>query len=255
MSVDQEYLRPSLRSNLLAALASNRRHEDGGIRLFELGRVYLPRPDDLPAEPEILCGIMSGPRAERSWLGGDGTFDFYDAKGVVEALMEQLGVGAAFENGEDAGLHPTRQAAIFIDETKVGVIGELHPKVADAFEISGTVGLFEIDVTALLPFTIDRRIYRPVPRYPAIIRDLALVVDAGVTHRQVMDVFRKFPLISQVELFDVYSGKQVAAGKKSMAYRLVYQSPEHTLTDEEVNGVQEQVLKRLGDELGAVLRA
>ncbi len=255
MSADQEYLRPNLRANLLATLASNRRHEDGSIRLFELGRVYLPRLDSLPDEPEILCGLMSGPRVERSWLGGDGTFDFYDVKGVIEALMEQLGVIANFEKGDDTGLHPARQASVIVDKTNVGVIGELHPKVTDAFEIAGTVGLFELDVTALLPFTIDRRRYRPVPRFPAIIRDLALVVDAGVTHRQVMEIFRAFPLISHAQLFDVYSGKQVAAGKKSMAYRLVYQSPDRTLTDEEVNRVQEQVLKQLADELGAVLRA
>jgi phenylalanyl-tRNA synthetase beta chain len=258
MSADQEYLRPNLRANLLATLASNRRHEDGGIRLFELGRVYRPRPDDLPAEPEVLCGILSGPRTERSWLGGDGLFDFYDVKGAIEALMEHIGVSLGFENSHDAGLHPTRQAAVVIEgdgkKTTVGVIGELHPKVADGFEIAGTIGLFEIDVNALLPFTILRRMYRPVWRFPGTIRDLALVVDAGVTHRQVMDIFRGFALISEVELFDVYSGKQVAAGQKSMAYRLVYQSPTHTLTDEEVSRVQEQVLRRLTGELGAALR-
>ena len=254
MSVDQEYLRPTLRANLLATLASNRRHEESGIRLFELGRIYRPRPNDLPAEPEILCGIMNGPRAEKSWVGGDGLFDFYDAKGVFEALMEQIGLSAVFETGDDAGLHPSRQAAVVVDKTKVGVIGEIHPKVADAFEITGPVGLFEIDVASLLPFMAGPRLYRPIPRFPGIIRDLALVVDAAVTHRQVMDIFRGFPLISEVKLFDVYAGKQVGEGKKSMAYRLVYQSPTHTLTDEEVNNVQEQVLKRLTGELGAALR-
>jgi phenylalanyl-tRNA synthetase beta chain len=259
MSADQEYLRPTLRANLLATLVSNRRHEDGGIQLFELGRIYLPRENDLPAEPECLCGILSGPRVGRSWLGGDGQFDFYDAKGVVEALMERIGVSAGFENAADPGLHPIRQAAVVIArdgaKTSIGFIGELHPKVADAFEVAGTVGLFEIDVTALLPFAISRRMYRPVSRFPGTIRDLALVVDAGVTHRQVMGVFRGFSLISEVELFDVYSGKQVAPGQKSMAYRLVYQSDTHTLTDEEVGRVQEQVLQRLTGELGAALRA
>ena len=91
MTADQEYLRPALRANLLATLAANRRHEDGGIRLFELGKVYLPGENDLPAEPEILCGLMSGPRVEKSWLGGDGQFDFYDVKGLVEGLFNQSG--------------------------------------------------------------------------------------------------------------------------------------------------------------------
>jgi len=258
MTADQEYLRPVLRANLLATLAANRRHEDVGIRLFELGKIYLPQENDLPDEPEVLCGLMNGPRVERSWLGSDGTFDFYDVKGLVEGLFNHLGIALSFEKSDDAGLHPTRQAAIVVStddrKLKLGVIGELHPKVAAAFEIDGTVGLFEIGVTALLPFTTDYRMYRPVPRFPGIIRDIALVVDAGISYRQILDIIKGFSLITDVKFFDVYSGKQVADGKKSLAYRLVYQSPTHTLTDEEVNRVQEQLLKRLTKELGATLR-
>ncbi len=137
----------------------------------------------------------------------------------------------------------------------MGVFGELHPKVADAFEVAGTVGLFEINVTALLPFAISQKMFQPIPRFPGIVRDLALVVDAGITNQRILDIIKSFSLISEVVLFDVYSGKQVAEGKKSLAYRLVYQSPTQTLTDEEVNKVQEQILARLTKELGATLRA
>jgi phenylalanyl-tRNA synthetase beta chain len=260
LTADQEYLRPNLRANLLAALASNRRHEDGGIRLFELGKVYLPRKNDLPEEPDMLCGIMSGSRVEKSWLGGDGQFDFYDIKGVVEGLFSHLDMVVSFEQSSDEGLHPARQAAIVLTgkdgrKVKPGVIGELHPKVADAFEIAGPVGLFEINVTELLPFASSYKMFRPIPRFPSIIRDIALVVDAGITNRQILDIIKGFSLISEVVLFDLYSGKQVVVGKKSLAYRLVYQSPSHTLTDEEVNKVQEQVLARLAKDLGATLRA
>jgi len=258
LTADQEYLRPNLRANLLATLESNRRHEDGGIRLFELGKVYLPRENDLPGEPEALCGIMSGPRVESSWLGSGGAFDFYDVKGVVEGLLDHLDVAVSFEKSNDEGLHPARQAAIVIEDdglkVKLGIIGELHPKVADAFEIDGPVCVFEINVSALLPFAAIYKMFQSIPRFPSIIRDLALAVDADVTHQKVLDIIKSFSLISEVILFDVYSGKQVAAGKKSLAYRLVYQSPTHTLTDEEVNKVQEQILKRLTGELGATLR-
>ena len=258
LTADQEYLRPNLRANLLAALASNRRHEDGGIRLFELGKIYLPRGNDLPAEPEALCGIMSGTRVEKSWLGSDGLFDFYDAKGIVEGLLQHLGVTANLEKSSDEGLHPTKQAAIVAEgnglKVKLGVIGELHPRVADAFEVAEPVCLFEIDVTALLPFATGHKMFQSIPRFPSTIRDLALVIDADVTHRRVLDIIQSFPLVSEVLLFDVYSGKQVATGKKSLAYRLVYQSPTQTLTDEEVNKVQAQILDRLTKELGATLR-
>jgi phenylalanyl-tRNA synthetase beta chain len=260
LTADQEYLRPNLRANLLATLAANRRHEDGGIRLFEVGKIYVPRENDLPDEPEVLGGVMSGPRVETSWLGDGGQLDFYDVKGVIEGLLGGLGVTVSFEKGRDEGLHPARQAAVVVSprdgvKVKLGIIGELHPKVADAFEITGPVGLFEINLMVLAPFATGHRMFQPVPRFPNITRDLALVVDAGTTHQQVLDIVGSFPLVAEAVLFDVYSGKQVAAGKKSLAYRLVYQSPTHTLTDTEVNKVQEQILKRLTAELGATLRA
>ncbi|GAH85101.1 unnamed protein product, partial [marine sediment metagenome] len=239
---------------LLAALSANRRHDEGGIRLFELGKVYLPRPKDLPDEPEVLCGVLSGSRLERSWQGGDDLLDFYDAKGVVEGLLDQLGVEADFEASRDESLHPVKQAAIVVAGNRLGVVGELHPKVSPAFEISGAVYLFEIDLTVLLPFTIGYKEFQPLLRFPAIVRDIALVVDTGISHQRVKDIIGGFPLVKQVSIFDVYLGDQVPRGKKSLAYRITFQSPSHTLTDEEVNKVQQQILSKLSRELGATLR-
>ncbi len=255
MTADQEYLRPSLRANLLAALAANRKHEEGGIRLFELGKVYLPCPKDLPLEPEMLCGIVSGPRVEQSWGGGDESLDFFDAKGIVEGLLRSLGVEANFKPGEDESLHPAKQAAIAIDNNRLGVLGEVHPKVLEAFEISESVYLFEIDMAALVPFTAGHKLFQPISRFPAIVRDIALVVDSGVTHRQVQDIITGFPLVTGVALFDVYAGEQLPADKKSLAYRITFQSPSHTLTDKEVNRVQQQILDKLSKQLGATLRS
>jgi len=254
MTADQEYLRPNLRANLLAALSENRKHEDGGIRLFELGRVYLPQPKDLPDEPEALCAILSGPRFEKSWPEGDDLLDFFDAKGVAEGLLSRLGVEASFEPGSDESLHPNKQATIVIANNSLGVIGELHPKVLEAFEISGSAYLFEIDLTALLPFTVGHKIFQPISRFPAIVRDIALVVDDKITHRQIQDAIKSFSLVNRVTLFDVYAGEQVPPGKKSLAYRITFQSPTHTLTDEEIDKVQQQILDKLSDELGAILR-
>jgi phenylalanyl-tRNA synthetase beta chain len=254
MTAEQEYMRPTLRANLLTALESNLRHEENGVRLFELGRIYLPRENDLPSEPEILCGVLTGPRFEPSWRGGNETLDFYDAKGIVEGLFGQLGLEFSFEAGSDESLHPFKQAAITIEGKRLGVVGELHPKVADAFELPGEVYLFEVDLTALLPFTLGHRMFQPISRFPAVVRDMALVLDAGVTNAQVQKIMRGFPLVSDVSLFDLYSGEQLPAGKKSLAYRITYQSPQHTLTDDEVNKVQQQILDKLAKELGASLR-
>jgi len=138
---------------------------------------------------------------------------------------------------------------------KLGVVGEIHPKVLDAFDIAETACLFEISVADLLPFTTSHKMFQPIPRFPAILRDVALIADASVSHYQILDIIQGFSLVKQATIFDVYAGGQVPAGKKSLAYRITYQSPTHTLTDEEVNKVQGQILSKLSQQLGATLRA
>lgn len=255
MTAEQEHLRPNLRANLLSALSANRRHEDGGIRFFELGKVYLPRFKDLPDEPEALCGLLSGPKLEKSWQGGDELLDFFEAKGVVEGLLSQFGVAASFEECSDESLHSTKQAAIVVGGNRLGIVGELHPKVLQSFEITEAAYLFEIDLVALLPFATGHKMFKPIPRFPAMVRDIALIVDAEIAHQKILDIINSFPLVERVIIFDVYSGEQVPKGKKSLAYRITFQSPTHTLTENEVNKVQQQILDKLSHDLGATLRA
>ena len=270
MTPEQEYLRPNLRANLLLALAANRRREEGGIRLFELGRVYIPRNNDLPEERETLCGILSGPLVEKSWLGEGKPPDFFEAKGIVEGLLHQLGVSASFQPSSDGSLNSTERAEIHaaprdiieaaIDKlsegkiTRLGALGKLQPKVLENFEITGAVYLLEIDLPKLLPFTLGHKMFQPIPRFPSVVRDMALVVDAGIAHQKIVDIIKGFPLIEAVAIFDVYSGGQVPRGKKSLAYRITFQSPATTLIDDEVNEVQQQILDKLLKELGATLR-
>ncbi len=255
MTVEQEYLRPTLRVNLLTTLAANRRHEEDGIRLFEQGRTYLPRSGDLPEEPEVVCGVLGGERREPGWQDGGGKLDFYDAKGIMEGLLKRLGVEARFEESDDASLHPARQAAVITGGKKTGVIGEVHPVVAEAYEIEETVFLLELNLSELLTETAGHRMFEPIRRYPATVRDIALIVDNDIRHQQVLDIIQSFPLVTQAAIFDVYSGGQVPEGKKSLAYRITYQSANHTLTDEEVDRVQRQILSKLSHQLGATLRS
>jgi len=164
-------------------------------------------------------------------------------------------VEVSFERSNDESLHPVRQATVVIGGNRLGVIGELHPKVVEAFDISETAYLFEINVTALLPFTISHKMFQSIPRFPAVVRDMALIVDVGITHQKMQDVIATFPLVSQVALFDVYAGEQVTPGKKSLAYRVTFQSPAHTLTEEEASQVQQQILDKLSHQFGATLRS
>jgi phenylalanyl-tRNA synthetase beta chain len=254
MTADMECLRVNLRSTLLTAFAANRRYEDGSIRLFEVGKVYLPDGKDFKDERDTGCGIMGGQRFAKSWQDNDKLLDFYDAKGTIEGLLLRLGLNPVFKKGQDASLHPNKQAAVFLGDQRIGVVGEVHPKVLASFEINEPVYLLEVDIKTLIPYTTTLKLYKAIPRFPSIVRDMAFIVDMRVTNQNIRDTIQGFPLVEQVEVFDLYVGEQVPTGKKSLAYRISYRSPAHTLTDDEVNQIQQQILARLSSELGAVLR-
>lgn len=256
MSSEQEYLRHSLLPGILSTLSANQKHEDSGIRLFEIGKIYLPQEKDLPEEKEIVAGVLSGPRLDTSWCGEKGWLGFYDAKGIVETLLQRLGVEAEFEPGKDEALHPGRTASIAVKGLKIGIAGELHPRIVESFDLlPQPVALFELELERLLAFVVEKSKYRPLSRFPSSRRDLAIVIDSKVPARKVQDIISSLPLVNQVTLFDLYTGEQIAAGKKSLAFRIVYQSPTHTLTEEEVNDTQQKILEKLSRELGATLRS
>ncbi|MDD4635149.1 MAG: phenylalanine--tRNA ligase subunit beta, partial [Dehalococcoidales bacterium] len=165
-----------------------------------------------------------------------------------------VGVEAEYLPSADSGFKPGVQAAIMMGGVQLGVLGELHPQVCREMDINESAFLFELDINRLLPYTLVERSYCPVPRYPAVLRDIALVVEDSVTHSMVMEILGSYPLIADVVLFDIYTGKPVPEGSKSMAYRLTFLSDKKTLTDQAVDKVLEQVLSRLEKQLGATLR-
>lgn len=254
MTKEQEYLRTSLRAALLTTLARNQKSEAAGIRLFEIGKVFLPQGRDLPEEREMLCAVLSGPRTELSWQSEKDQFDFFDAKGLAENLLNRWGLRANFCSSDDETLFAGRGADIIIEHDRLGVVGELHPKVAQAFDLTGPAYLMELDLKRLLTRVTATRRYQAIPRFPAVTRDIALVVDEHVEYKDVENIIRDSPLVTQVTLFDLYRGEQIPDGQKSFAIRIVYQSDRHTLTDEEVDQIQRQMLDRLHKEIGATLR-
>jgi len=268
MTREQEFLRTSLRAGLLSTLAHNQKFEPAGIRLFEIGKVFLPHNPpviateakqsqverELPQEKDMLCAALSGPRLELSWHTDKEMLDFFDAKGVVKNILNQLRLKASFENSDDEGLFPRKSTNLIVDNDLIGILGELHPKVVQAFELLGVTYLIEIDLEKLLTKLTGTKKYQPITRFPSVTRDIALVVDEQVSYRRAEEIVQGFPLVTQTTLFDLYRGKQIPEGKKSFAIRIIYQSPSYTLTDEEVDQTQEQMLARLHQELGANLR-
>ena len=254
LSAEQEYLRTSLKPSMLMKVADNEKHEQS-LSLFEIGRIYLSRANDLPDEREILIGAITGQRGQKTWNAAAETVDFYDAKGVLEVLFGWIGVDAAYELTDDETLVKGRSASISVGGQVIGVIGQLSPMVAERYDVSsGPVYLFEIELDKLLPLAKPMGEYSQIARFPGSTRDISLLADIDLPSRKVQDIIEDTKLVSSVTLFDVYTGDKLPAGKKTLAYSIVYQSLERTLTDKEVNKVQDGLLKRLQKTLGATLR-
>jgi phenylalanyl-tRNA synthetase beta chain len=255
MSRQQEYLRTTLRASLLETLAANLRHRQAQlVTLFEVAHVYLPRPDDLPQEVESLAGVLTGDRPDRWGQPTGEAVDFYDAKAHLEFLLDRLGLVASYHEAEDFALVPGRTAEVQVDGERVGVVGQVHPRVAASFDIDQDVYLFELNLEALLPHAGRPRRYQSLSRFPAVEEDIAIVVDERITAAQVQAIIESSPLVRRASLFDVYTEPPVPAGKKSLAFSIAYQSFQHTLTDVEVQRERRRLLERLSREVGAVLR-
>ena len=259
LSAERAYLRQTLLPSLLHTTRENLRFLDR-VAIFEIGAVYLPvEGQTLPDEPRRLGIVMTGPREARSWLEGQdrAPVGFYDLKGVVEALLAGLGLEGTFEPGEHPAFHPGRCAQVSVGDGAVGVMGELHPLVREAFDLpEQPVCALEFDLDGLLAAWGAPRRMVPISVHPPVYEDLALVVDEAVPAIRVRDLIAQTgrPLVRSVVLFDVYRGEQVGAGKKSLAYRLTYQAGDRTLTDREVAKLRAKIVRRLERELGATLR-
>ncbi len=260
LSAERAYLRQTLLPSLLNTTRENLRFLDR-VSIFEVGAVYLPvEGQTLPNEPCHLCIVTTGPRDARSWMAGqDRTpVDFYDLKGVVEALLTGLGLKGTFEPGKHPAFHPGRCAQVSVGEDVVGVMGELHPLVREPFDLPAQpVCALEFDLDRLLAAWGAPRTMASISVHPPVYEDLAVVVDEGLPAVRVRDLIAQTgsSLVRSVVLFDVYRGEQVGAGKKSLAYRLTYQADDRTLTDREVAKLRGEIIRRLERELGATLRS
>ena len=259
LTADRGHLRRTLLPSLLNTARNNLRFADR-VAIFEVGRVFIPQPDEvLPAEPRRLAAVMIGPREAATWLGHDAApLGFFDIKGVAEALVARLRLAdVKWERGQHPALHPGRTARLVAGGKEIGLVGELHPQVRAAFDLpEQPVALLELDLDALLAGWTDAHEMADLSSQPPIYEDLALLVDDAVPAAQVADLIRQAggKLLTDVRLFDVYRGGQVPAGKKSLAYALTYQASDRTLTDEDTKKLRGKIVARLERELGASLR-
>ena len=249
---DQSLMRTELAGGLMRAAALNLNRKTGFGRFFEVGNVHFDN-GDLPEERKML-GVIHFGEGE----------DFFTLKGTLEALFDKLGVARVrFEKGGSPYLHPTQKAIMTVEGEKLGEIGTVHPKVQRAFGLSSAAYIAEIDFAALRRHIMRVRKYKPLPKYPAVQRDLALIVDESTEAQQVIDVIESAKarvIVENVRVFDVYrpklpGDKGIPFGKKSMAFTFQLRADDHTLTDEEIGQAVNAILKSLKFRLGAELRA
>ncbi|MBI5968751.1 MAG: phenylalanine--tRNA ligase subunit beta [Deltaproteobacteria bacterium] len=259
LSEDQSVMRTTLIPGLLQVARSNAYRKNVDLKIFELGRAFFPRQgQDLPDEVEVLSGLLTGLREEESWYKSKEECDFFDLRGSLETLLEGLGIfDYRFLPGrEEPFLHPGKACQIEIDGNVLGTMGEAHPDVNETFELKKKIYLFELDFQELADRMAERRVFKPLVRYPAITRDVALIVEERTL---VFDLLRTFweannGLIAEIKLFDLYRGNQIPPGKKSLAFRLKYQREDRTLTDQEVNEFHQKMVDLLVQRHGATLR-
>ncbi len=259
LTADRGHLRRTLLTGLINTARTNLRFTDR-IAIFEVGRVFHPRPGEmLPAEPRRVAALLAGPREAGTWLGHDAApLGFFDLKGVAETLTTRLRLSdVKWERAEHPALHPGRAARLLVGGTEVGVLGELHPKVRAAFDLpEQPVVVMELDLDALLAGWGTSHEMADISAQPAVYEDVAIIVNEDVAAAQVEALIRQSggKLLADVRLFDLYRGGQVPAGKKSLAYALTFQAPDRTLTDEDTKKLRGKIVARLERELGASLR-
>ena len=254
---DKSIMRTTTIPDMLSVMSRNYNRRIEAARFFELSHTYSRNEPRVSLVPDIdERGLPK--EIETLTLGMYGAVDFYNIKGVAEGLMRQLKIrNYSFEqDSTQPTFHPGRTAALLINGERAGVIGEIHPDVLERFEIETKAYVAVIEVEKLILASGEKIQYKALPKYPAVMRDIAMIIKDGIPVKQIEEVIRKKSgtILEELKLFDVYKGKQVPEGMKSVAYSITFRAEDKTLTDEEVNAAMDKIIKGLKTELEAQLR-
>ncbi|NLY74918.1 MAG: phenylalanine--tRNA ligase subunit beta [Firmicutes bacterium] len=257
LSEEQAVMRTGLAHGILTAIAFNVNRRQTDLAFYEIGRIYLPTGDLLPDEPVYLGVGLTGRKNETGWNQPDQEYDFYDLKGILEIIWDRFGLPQPrLTRSNRPYLHPGQSAEVFLGDKCVGYLGQVHPGVLKNYQLTKAVFLMELNLSSLAELIRQEIVFEPLPKFPAIQRDLALVVSDKISADQIAAAIKDVGggLTERVELFDVYQGDQVGPGQRSLAFSITYRSPEKTLNDQEVNEIQAKMLQRIKEQFGAVVR-
>jgi phenylalanyl-tRNA synthetase beta chain len=252
LSEDQAVMRTSLVPGILETMRYNMARQIKNLKIFETGKIFLQTDQQiLPQEPEMLIALWTGARTDTSWHNRETPCDFYDIKGAVEALMHSLKLEGVRSTALAADAceytKPGHTAQVMASDLPVGLVGEIHPGVRQAYDLKQSAFIFELDlekIAGLIPQALNSK---PIPRYPAIYRDITIIVGRGVESQSVLEAVDDFQekLIENLQLFDVFEGDPITVGKKSVSFRITYRSPGKTLVDDDVNDLHKSITERL----------
>jgi phenylalanyl-tRNA synthetase beta chain len=256
---ERDVMRPTLVPSLLEIVASNLKHEST-VCIAELAHVYLDgKGDELPDERNLLALAMTGSRDPFGRFGSSGTIDYFDLKGIVDELMSSFRLpGATVSRADHPGLHPGRSATVSVGDTPIALLGELRPDVAAAFGLEDQrVAVSEIDLDRVLALQSADPVQVRVPHYLPVHQDFAIVVEESSPAADVEAALRAGagPLVTNVTLFDVFTGNPIPNGKKSLAYRVTFTAPDRPLTDADLGKVRGRIERSLAQRVNGVLRA
>lgn len=260
LSDEYPLVRTTLLSSIFDNLARNLARKNDDVALFEVGSVFFPKAlpvTELPDEVVKIAGAITGRRNAQGWNQTNDMVDFYDAKGIIEELLANLRVTRyTVEAGTHYAMHPGKTALFKKGRDVIATVGEVHPAVLSAYGITKPVYIFELDATTVMKYIAKDLKYKALPKYPATSRDLAMLVDVDVNAADIEKAMTKAAgqNLTQITLFDVYTGKQVEEGKKSLAFSLTFQSNDKTLTDAEIDPAIEKIVAKLQKDFNANLR-
>ncbi len=260
MSAEQEHLRPSLLPSLLSAASYNAAHGVGSAGLFEVGTVFVSWPPgaELPAEELRAAAVMWGRTPEASWHSPSRPVDAFDAKGIVALLLEEIGIqGWGTGPCDHPALHPGRSASVEVDGQVVGLFGEVRPRVRRRLGLGdSTVAVLELSLDPLLERAPARKVIEEAPRFPAVIRDISMIVGEDVPAAEVAETISRAagPALESLEVIDVYEGEALGPTVKSLAFRLTLRARDRTMTDEQADAVRASVESALRESHRAVIR-
>ncbi|EMF0105086.1 phenylalanine--tRNA ligase subunit beta [Enterococcus hirae] len=261
MSEDRSVLRMNLISGLLDNVNYNVARKNSDVAFYEVGRVFYQENDPLthlPQEVKHVALALTGTWQDKSWQTQAEVVDFYTIKGLLENLFEQLGIATdisyqATDSLKD--MHPGRTAEIYLGETVIGFVGQVHPNTAKEYDVPETY-VAEFDLSSVIEAAQKGMTFHAVTKFPSVSRDIAMLVAETVTNQEIVTVIQSAAgkFLTDIQLFDVYQGKNIEEGHKSMAYSLTFENPEATMTDEEINRSMTKIEKALSETVGANIR-